>query len=75
MKKINLITIKRLSGKFDEQKLRKSQNIRKAFSKNFNAIRNIQLDNEHYTSSEKKILIDQLIKDMVGVSRSFLGKD
>ena len=67
--------MKRLSGKFDEKKLKKSQNIRKGFSKTFSSIRNIQLDNEHYTSSEKKILIDQLIKDMVGVSRSFLGKD
>ena len=54
-----------------------AQRVRKAFSKSWTAIRNIQLDNdpEHYTSAEKKILIDAMVKDMVEVARDFRGKE
>lgn len=49
--------------------------IKKAFTKNLAVIRNIQLDTQNYNEAEKKILINQLINDMVGVSRGYLGKE
>ncbi len=54
-----------------------AQRLRTAFSKSWTAIRNIQLDHdpEHYNEAEKKILIDAMIKDMVSISREFLGKE
>lgn len=65
----------RLMKEVNPVKLKYAQKIKKAFSKSFSAIRNIQIDEEHYNSAEKKILIDQLIRDMVGTARSYLGKD
>ena len=56
-------------------RFKQAQKIRKAFGKNFAVMRNIIQDNENYTSAEKKILIDQLTKDMVGVAREFQGKE
>jgi len=57
-------------------KHRYAQRVRSAFSKQWTAIRNIQLDNDpkHYTPAEKKILIDAMLKDMVNISRDFVGK-
>ncbi|MBS0654552.1 MAG: hypothetical protein JSR46_02140 [Verrucomicrobia bacterium] len=53
------------------------QRVRKAFSKSWTTIRNVQQDNDptHYTPAEKKILIDALIKDMVHVSRMVMEKE
>lgn len=56
-------------------RFKQAQQVRKAFAKNFSTIRNILEDQSNYTSAEKKILFDQLAKDMVGVSRQFLGKE
>ena len=52
-----------------------AQQIAKAFGKINATIRNIQLDHDNYTSAGKKILIDQLVADQVGVAREFLGKE
>jgi hypothetical protein len=56
-------------------KHKKAQKIRKAFSNIRKAITNIVEDQENYTPAEKKILIDQLTADAVGVAREFHGKD
>lgn len=67
--------VQRLSKGFNEGLYRQSNRIRRGFAKSNSAIRNILLDGQNYTSSEKKVLIDQLVVDMVNVSRSFLGKE
>lgn len=56
-------------------RFKQAQRIQKAFSKNFTIIRNIIADKENYTPAEKKILIDQLTSDMVGIARDFHGKN
>lgn len=65
----------KIKSKYDLEELKKAQEIQKVFAKNFATIRNITNDPEHYTPKDKKILIDQLIEDMVNASRKYLGKD
>ena len=56
-------------------RFKQANRIVRAFSKMNATMRNIFEDQESYTPAEKKILIDQIITDQVGVVREFLGKE
>jgi len=66
--------IKDAAKDFNIGKYNRGKNLQKALSKQFAAIRNIQVS-DSYNAAEKKTLIDQIVMDMVGATRSYLGKD
>lgn len=64
-----------ISKKFNEVKFNQSKKIRRGLAKSHQMINNILEDNQNYTSEEKTILINEIIEQMVNVSRGFFDKD
>lgn len=65
---------KKVSEKFDVSKYKLSKRIRSQFSKQHQMIRNIQLNNEDFSPEEKAANINEIVENMVNISRGFLNK-